>query len=117
VIINKEWVLRFFGTTHMIAKADRTQNWLSPEQQVAAMDNIKIFVHERWHGRDRDALFRIGTWELFQLGLTLRGHLQCSVPRARGQQVEILIIEQKNLYNRPVQGGEQQFNNRSVLDG
>jgi hypothetical protein len=48
-IINTQWVSSFFGTTHMMAKVDRTQNWLSPEQQVVAMDDIKIFVHERWH--------------------------------------------------------------------
>jgi hypothetical protein len=32
------------------------------------------------------------------------------------QQVEILIIEPDALYNRPVQDGKQQFDNRSVLD-
>jgi hypothetical protein len=92
-IIDAEWVSSFFGTTHMIAKADRTQNWLSPEQQVVAMDDIKIFMHERWHGRDGKAMFRIGTWELFHLGLTLRSHDQCMMSRVRGRQVEILIIK------------------------
>jgi hypothetical protein len=42
VTINAGWVSQFFGTTHFIAKADRMQNWLSPEQQVVAMEDVKI---------------------------------------------------------------------------
>jgi hypothetical protein len=105
VTINAEWVSRFFGTAHMIAKADRTQNWLSPGQQLVAMDNIKIFVNARWHGRNENVMFRMGTWELFQEGLTMDCHPQCLRPRSRGRQVEILIIEQEALYNGPVQDG------------
>jgi hypothetical protein len=81
------------------------------------MDNIKIFVNERWHGRNENKMFRIGTWELFQEGLTMDCRPQCLRSRSRGQQVEILIIEQEALYNGPVQDGKQQFDNRSVLDG
>jgi hypothetical protein len=84
VTIDAEWVSRFFGTTHMIANADRTQNWLSPEQQLVAMDDIKIFMNERWHGRNENIMFKIGTWELFQEGLTMDCHPQCLRPRSRG---------------------------------
>jgi hypothetical protein len=31
--------------------------------------------------------------------------------------MEILIIEQEDLYNGPAQDGKQHFDNRSVLDG
>jgi hypothetical protein len=84
------------------AKADRMLNWLSPQQQVVAIDNIKKIVHERWHGRDRTAMFRIGTWDLFKLGMTSEGHPQCLKPRG-DQRVEILIIDQEDLYNGLVQ--------------
>jgi hypothetical protein len=33
-IIDAEWVSRFFGTTHLVAKADRKQNWTHQEQVV-----------------------------------------------------------------------------------
>jgi hypothetical protein len=117
VTINAEWVARFFGTTHLFAMADRTHNGLSAEQQVVTMEDIKILVHERWHGRNEDAMLRIGTWELFQEGLTWNCHSQCLRSRSKGQQLEILIIELEALYNGLVQDGKQQFNNRSVLDG
>jgi hypothetical protein len=96
--------------------ADRTHNGLSAEQQVVAMEDVKIFVHERWHGRNEDAVFRIGTWKLFQEGLTWNCHSQCLRSRSKGGRVEILIIEPEALYNGPVQDGKQQFDNRSVLD-
>jgi hypothetical protein len=85
VTINAEWVPRFFGTTHLIAKADRTQNWLSMEQQLVAMDNIKAFVNERWNGGNENVMFKIGKWELFQEGLTWNCHSQCLTPRSRGR--------------------------------
>jgi hypothetical protein len=44
-------------------------------------------------------MFRIGTRELFQVGLTLRGHDQCMMPRVRGRQVEILIIKEHETFN------------------
>jgi hypothetical protein len=81
------------------------------------MDNIKAFVNERWNGGNENVMFRIGTWELFQEGLTWNCHSQCLRSRSRGQKVEILIIEPEALYNGPVQDGKQQFDNRSVLDG
>jgi hypothetical protein len=109
VTINAEWVARFFGTTHLFAMADRTHNESSMEQQVVAMEDVKIFVHERWHGRNENVMFRIGTWELFQEVMTWNCHSQCLRSRSRGRQVEILIIEPEALYNRPVQYGKQQL--------
>jgi hypothetical protein len=92
VIIDAEYVSMFFGTTHLIAKADRTHHLMNPESQVIKMDIVKLFVHERWHGRDKPALYRIGTWELFELGLTWNCHPQCRRPRG-DEIVQILIIE------------------------
>jgi hypothetical protein len=54
VTIDAEWVVRFFGTTHFFAMADRMHNGLSAEQQVVAMEDVKIFMHERCHGRNED---------------------------------------------------------------
>jgi hypothetical protein len=62
-------------------------------------------------------MYRIGTWDLFQEGLTWNCHSRCLRSRSKGQRVEILIIEPEALYNGPVQDGKQQFDNRSVLDG
>ncbi len=81
VVIDSEYVSRFFGTTHVIAKADRIHNLMNPESRVIQMDTVKLFVHERWHGRDKPGLYRIGTWELFELGLTWHCHDQCFRPR------------------------------------
>jgi hypothetical protein len=117
VTIDAEWVSRFFRMTHLIAKADRTQNWLSAEQQLVAMDDIKAFVNERWNGGNENVMLKIGTWELFQEGLTWNCHSQCLRSRSKGRKVEILIIEPEALYNGRVQDGKQQFDNRSVLDG
>jgi hypothetical protein len=97
--------------------ADRKHNGLIAEEQVVAMEEVKIFVHERWHGSNEDAMYRNGTWDLFQEGLTWNCHSQCLRTRSKVRQVEILIMELEALYNGPVQDGKQQFDNRSVLDG
>jgi recombinational DNA repair protein RecR len=76
-IIDVEWVSRFFGMMHLVAKADRMHNWTDQQQHAVAMDNVKLFVHERWNSRDRTLAYRIGTSELFQEGMTWSGHLQC----------------------------------------
>jgi hypothetical protein len=102
VIINAEWVSRFFGTTHLVAKADRMHNWMSPQQQVVAMDSVKKFVHERWHGRDKSASYRIGTYELSELGMTWDCHSQCLRPRG-DEKAERLNIAQEDLFNGPEQ--------------
>jgi hypothetical protein len=102
VMIDAEWVARFFATTFLFAMGDRTHNGLIAEEQVVAMEDVKIFVHERWHGRNKDAMYRIGTWDLFQEGLTWNCHSQCLKTRSKVRQVEILIIEQEALYNGPV---------------
>jgi hypothetical protein len=99
-IIDAEWVSIFFGTTHLIAKADRVHNWSGPQPvQQVAIDDIKLFVHERWHDRDEQADFRIGTWELFQLGLKWEPCPQSDRCRSRKQRVKNLIIEQEDMYN------------------
>jgi hypothetical protein len=84
VTIDAEWVARFFRTTFLFAMADRTHNGLSAEQQVVAIEDVKIFVHERCHGRNEDVMFRIGTWEFFQEGLTWNCHSQCLRSRSKG---------------------------------
>jgi hypothetical protein len=84
--------------THLVAKADRTQNWASPQQQVVAIDKVRTFIDQQWHGRSKPENYRIGTWELFQEGLTESKHLQCM--RRRGDQdVTILIIDQDEMFN------------------
>jgi hypothetical protein len=99
-IIDVEWVSRFFGTTHLIAKADRAHNWtgLQPVQKVA-IDDVKLFVHERWHDRNEQADFRIGTWELFRDGLKLEPSPQSDRCRSKNQRVTNLIIEQEDMFN------------------
>jgi hypothetical protein len=110
-------VLRFFGTTHLIAKADRTHNGEKGKEQKVLIEDIKDFVNERWHGRkDQTDLCKDGTWDLFRKGMTTKDcNGQCERPRRWG--VRLLIIEQDELYNGPEQVVEQQLDNRSVLDG
>jgi hypothetical protein len=97
-IIDAEWVLRFFGTTNLVAKADRMQNWTDQQRQVVAIDDVRMFVHKRWHGRDKPENYRIGTWDSFQDGMKWDGHVQCE--RHRGEQeVKILIVDQEEMFN------------------
>jgi hypothetical protein len=70
-IINAEWVSRFFGATHLVAKADRTQNW-THQEQVVKPKAVETFIDERWHGRNKPKPYRQGTLELFQEGKTRR---------------------------------------------
>jgi hypothetical protein len=93
VTIAAEWVARFFATTFLFARGDRTHNGLIAEVKVVAIKDVKIFVHERWHGRNEDTMFRIGTGEVFQEGMTWNCHSQCLKIRSKTRQVEILIIE------------------------
>jgi hypothetical protein len=102
VTIDAEWVAHFFATTFLFAKRDRMHNGLIAEEKVVAIEDVKIFVHERWHGRNEDAMFRIGTWELFQERMTWNCHSQCLKIRSKTQQMEMLIIEPEALYNGPV---------------
>jgi hypothetical protein len=99
-IINVEWVSKFFGMTHLTAKADRTHNWTGtqPVQRVA-IDDVKLFVHERWHDRNKQADFRIGTWEFPRDGLKWEPSPQSDRCRSKSQQVTILIIEQNRMFN------------------
>jgi hypothetical protein len=99
-IIDAEWVSMFFGTTHLTAKADRAHNWRGsqPVQQVA-IDDVKLFVHERWHDRNERADFRIGTWELFRDGLKWEASPQSDRCRSKTRQVANLIIEQEKMFN------------------
>jgi hypothetical protein len=101
MIIYAEWVPRFFGTTHLVAKADRMHtNWTGPQpEQVVAIDDMKLFVHERWLDRDESADFRFGTWELFRDGMEWEAHPQCDRHRSRIKQVMNLIIEQGDMFN------------------
>jgi hypothetical protein len=59
--IDAEWVARFFATTFLFARGERTHNGLIAKEKVVAIEDVKIFVHERWHGRNEHAMFRIGT--------------------------------------------------------
>jgi hypothetical protein len=46
-IIDAEWVSRFFRTTHLIPKADRTHNWTGSQPvPMVAIEGVKLFVQE-----------------------------------------------------------------------
>jgi hypothetical protein len=99
-IIDAEWVSNFFGKTHLTAKADRTANWTGAQPvQMVVIDDVKLFVHERWHDRNEQADFRIGTWELFQDGLKWEPSPQSDRCRSKTQLVKILIIEENKMFN------------------
>jgi hypothetical protein len=97
-IIDAKWVSRFFGMMHLVAKADRTHNWMDQQRHAVAMDNVKFFVHERWNGKEKASAFRIRTWELFQEGMTWSNHLQ-GMRRRGDQDMTILIINQEEMFN------------------
>jgi hypothetical protein len=46
--IDAEWISRFFGTSHLDVRADRTQNW--PTQKIWTLTDIKLQVYMmcRW---------------------------------------------------------------------
>jgi hypothetical protein len=46
--IDVEWISRFFGTSHLDVRADRTQNW--PTQKIWALTDIQLQVYMmcRW---------------------------------------------------------------------
>jgi hypothetical protein len=117
IIVDAEYVSRFFGTTHLIAKVDRTHNGQKYKEQKVLIEDIKDFVNKRWHRRaDQMDLYKDGTWDLFREGMTTKDcNGQCKRPRR--WEVRLLIIEQNELYNGPEQVIEQQLDNRSVLDG
>jgi hypothetical protein len=84
----------------LIAKADRTHNWTrSQPVQVVAIEDVKLFVQERWHDKDKSKNFKIGTWELFQDGMKWEDSPQSDRCRSRSQQVTNLIIEQEGMFN------------------
>jgi hypothetical protein len=99
-IIDAEWVSRFFGTMHLIAKADRAHNWTGSQPvQVVAIDDVILFVHERWHDKNVQADFRIGTWELFRDGIKWEDSPQSDRCRSKSQRVTNLSIEQEKMFS------------------
>jgi hypothetical protein len=73
-----------------------------PQEQVVDPEEMEEFIDERWHGRNKPEPYRQGTLELFQEGKTGRCYPQCLRPRG-DRVVEILIVDQEELFNRTVQ--------------
>jgi hypothetical protein len=47
-ILDAQWISRYFGTSHLDVRADRTQNW--PTQKIWAMSGIQLetYLRLRW---------------------------------------------------------------------
>jgi hypothetical protein len=62
-------------------------------------------------------MYRIGTWNLFKLGMTWDGHSQCLRPRWDQRMERDGTLLKKICTTDWYKMSEQQFDNRSVLDG
>ena len=97
-ILDAEWISRYFGTTHLVAKADRTHNWSQAPMELIGYDAIMEFIDKRWEHRfeKNDAYLR-GTMHLFDDGSSTDTEGQWTRPRAGG--VTILNVVQDELFN------------------
>ena len=102
-ILDAEWISRYFGTTHLVAKADRTQHkWVTPMQKIG-YDAIMEFVDHRWKHKGRNDAFRRGTMHLSDDGSSIEAIGQWDYPRAGG--VTTLIVDQDEMFNGSAQEG------------
>jgi hypothetical protein len=76
-ILDAEWVLRFFGTSHVDVRADTTQNWIT--QRIWTMSKIQLQIHTqcRWPARkllkEENPKFWCKYMEIFDDGVTVNG--------------------------------------------
>jgi hypothetical protein len=96
MIMDAEWISRYWGTTHLVAKADRTQKWISTEGVVLKRIRTEIFMVCRWshRGESQDRLEE--TLRLFEDGSSQDGPGLWDV--SRGDPVEILIVDQNDMF-------------------
>jgi hypothetical protein len=60
-VIDAEWIAHYFGTTHLVAKADPTQNCLEPLKLLIDYEVAETFVEQRWKYKDKNKVYRQGT--------------------------------------------------------
>jgi hypothetical protein len=76
-VLDAEWVSRFFGTSHLDVRADKTQNWIT--QKIWSMSEIEIQVYTqcRWLtgklSREEDPEYWFKCMQLFDDGNRANG--------------------------------------------
>jgi hypothetical protein len=116
-ILGAEWVLRFFGMSHLDVRADGAQNWITQRVWTMSGIQIQIYIQCRWPARKllekENPKFWCEYMELFDDGATVNGAglwdaLETQSRFKDGMTPTCIVRKMKN---------EQQFNNRRVLDG
>jgi hypothetical protein len=76
-ILDAEWVSRFFGTSHLDMRADRTQNWVTQRIWTMSEIQLQIYTQCRWPARKllekENPKFRCEYMEIFDDGVTVNG--------------------------------------------
>jgi hypothetical protein len=116
--LNAEWILRIFGKSHMDVGADKTQNW--PKQLIWGMSNMQLQVYTmfRWPAGKAMKEENLRFWfECICKCLMLE---KTPLRRDHGMQLTTLPRYLFGTIPTCIKGkieDEQQFDNRSVLDG
>jgi hypothetical protein len=50
-LLDAGWISRYFGTAHLVAKADRTYDGSAIPIEVIGLDDVYEFINERWENR------------------------------------------------------------------
>jgi hypothetical protein len=95
-VIDAEWILRYFGTTHLVAKADRTQKCSEPPKLQIGFEAVETFVEQRWKYRDKNESCRRVTLHLFDEGWSTNKFGQWDDARKDNRMT--LVVGQENIF-------------------
>jgi hypothetical protein len=97
--LDAEWVLRFFGTSHLGVRADRTQNWPTQKIWVLSIAQLQAYMMCRWPPgvllRKKQPTEWAKYLEIFDDGIRRDN---AGPWDARDNQVEILQWDDPNMY-------------------
>jgi hypothetical protein len=108
-LLDATWISRYFGTTHLVAKADRTYDGSAIPIEVIGLDNVYEFINERWENRglmmgffddrrpnkDMTEAHARAKVHLFDDGLRVEVKGQWDI----GMSITILAVKQEDLYD------------------
>jgi hypothetical protein len=98
-ILDAEWILGFFGTSHVDVRADKTQNWLTQKIWNVSREGVKAYIEWAWparkHWREDDPGYTGKVFRLFMDGIEMDG---AGAWDAIENPVEILKWDNPNMY-------------------
>jgi hypothetical protein len=102
--LDAEWVSRFFGTSHLDVRADKTQNWRTQQIWMMSEIELQVYMQCRWSAgkllKEEDLKYWFKCMQLFDDGVRANG---AGIWDAIENPVKILRWDNPNMYR----GGDE----------